>query len=248
MNVHPAIRTAVLLLLVFVLPACGSSGQERKSADTGREADAPMAGSGGGAAASCVLAVTYDGHTYVAIGVEVAPVEGKLLLGATIPPCNDTGDLSEPEELEEVTLAELPGVSPVVAVLLHGRDDVVLVRDDVDHDALPPGIRQLLRSPRCHAGDEPIELEGPWLGIVTPDEATEDDLVPPYDLEMSVDRSSAQRYERARLTIRVPSDLGRPLTRNDLRASLWEGGTISLTVACDGRDYVASRVAAYPPG
>jgi Family of unknown function (DUF6281) len=191
--------------------------------------------------------VTYDGHSYVALGVAVAPVEGNLLQGATIPPCNDTGELAEPENPEQVTVAELPGVSPSVAVLLQGRDDVVLVRDDVEHDELPQGVKQLLRAPRCDPGDAPIDLHGAWLGIVTPDETTEDDLVPPYDLEVSVDESSAPGYERARLAIRVPSDLGRPLTREDLRTSLWEGGTISITARCDGGQYVATHVEAHAP-
>jgi hypothetical protein len=200
------------------------------------------------AAGSCALTVTYQGHVYDAVGVEIAPPEGESVGLGTFPPCNDTGDLTAPEQPQGVALEELEGVSPTVAVLLSGRRDVVLVRDDVDHDALPPGVTRLLRAPPCDPGDEPIDLAGPWLGIAEADGDTEDDLVPPYDLEMTVRESSAPRYEGAHLTIRVPSSLGRPLSREDLRSSLWEGGTISLAVGCDGRDYVAAQVESHPPG
>lgn len=247
MSVRQAIGPIVLLLLLLAVAACGSAGREADRGDTpSREAVGPS-GPNVGAAGSCILAVTYDGHAYEAIGVDVAPAEGASLGSGTLPPCNDTGDLTKSEEPEEVALAALQDVSPSIAILLRGRSDVVLVRDDVDDHALPPGVTRLLRAPPCDPSDEPLELAGPWLGILGADGDTELDLDPPYDLEMTVSESSAARYEGAHLTIRAPSSLGRPLRREDIRSSLWEGGTISLTVSCHGRDYVAAQVEAYPP-
>jgi hypothetical protein len=204
------------------------------------------AGAAGGEG-SCALNVSYNGHTYVGSGVGVAPPEGKSLGRFALPPCDDTDDATGPEPGEEIELAELEGVSPSVAIVWRGRSDVVFIREDVDYDALPPALARLLRAPQCDPRDEPIQLAGPWLGIIGADGKTELDLVPPYDLEIFVDESSAQRYERAYLTVRVPAELGQPLTREDIRSSLWEGGTISLTVKCrDGR-YLAEQAEAHPP-
>jgi hypothetical protein len=71
-------------------------------------------------------------------------------------------------------------------------------------------------------------------------------MAPPYDLRMYVYESSAKRYERAYLTVRVAAELGHPLSRADIRSSIWEGGTISLTVKFHEGRYVAERVEAHP--
>ena len=39
----------------------------------------------------------------------------------------------------------------------------------------------------------------------------------------------------------------RPLIRDDIHSSLWEGGTIEFTAGCNNGRYVALRVVAYPP-
>jgi hypothetical protein len=49
------------------------------------------------------------------------------------------------------------------------------------------------------------------------------------------------------LDVRVPAALGKPLTRADLRASLWNGGTITVTATCRGGRYIATQVTAAPP-
>ena len=84
----------------------------------------------------------------------------------------------------------------------------------------------------------------PGLGA---DGHTELDLAPPYDVHIFVQETTSPRYERAFLTIRVPEELGRPLTRDDIHSSLWEGGTIEFTAGCNNGRYVALRVVAYPP-
>ena len=129
-------RFLSFLFLALALGGCGSGGARD---------DGPAAGSEG-VAASCALAVQYEGHTYLATGVEVAPRQGKSLVGGTFPPCDDTGGAKDPAPAEEVQIAELEGVDPSVAILLVGRDDVVLVRDGVDTDALPPEVTRLLQA------------------------------------------------------------------------------------------------------
>ena len=227
MNARRSTGLAACLLLAFMAAGCGSSGTERASGD-----------------ASCAFTVNYQGHTYIGSGVGVAPLEGKPLGQVTLPACDDTDDGTGAEPAEEIDIAEVDGVSPSVALAWRGHPDTVLIREDVDYDRLPPPLARLLRAPQCDPGDEPIELGGPWRGISG---AGEDDMTPPYDVEIYVDESSPKRYERAYLTIRVPAELGRPLSRADLRSSLWEGGTISLTVNCRNGRYVAEQVEAHPP-
>jgi Family of unknown function (DUF6281) len=225
----------VALLLALALAGCGS-GNDRVRGEPNASVEAE---------GSCVLTVLYDGHRYDAIAIEVAPPEGEILGQGTLPPCNDTGGDNESSEQIEITALE--GVAPSFALLWAGRNDVVFVRDDVDSGALPHEISRLLRASECDSADEPIELAGPWLGILGADGDTEVDLVPPYDLEMFVENASSPRYERANVSVRVPAALGEPLSREDVRSSLWKGGTISLTVTCREGLYIAQQVDAYPP-
>jgi len=229
MSKPQSIGFAAFLFLGLTAAGCGSAGTEA----VGEE--------------SCAFTVNYQGHTYIGSGVGVAPVEGKPLGRVTLPACHDTDDATGPEPTEEIELAEVEGVSPSVALAWRGHPDTVLIREDVDHDRLPSGLARLLRAPKCDPSDAPIHLSGPWQGISGVDGDAELDMAPPYDLVMYVDESSATRYERAYLTVRVPAELGRPLSREDIRSSLWEGGTVSLTVGCREGHYVAERVEAHPP-
>jgi len=136
----------------------------------------------------------------------------------------------------------LSGVDPDIAVLWN--TDTILVREGTD--PLPAAIERSLELPSCDQADEPIELSGMWIGILGADGNTELDMDPPYDVEMLVDTSSSPAYERAQLTIRVPASLGRPLTRDDVGASLWKGGRIAVSATCRGDGFVASEVAADP--
>ena len=85
------------------------------------------------------------------------------------------------------------------------------------------------------------------MGILGADDKTELDMKPPYDIKMIVEEASAARYERADLTIRVPSSLGTPLTREHVRSSLWKGGSVRVVAECaDGR-FIARDVQAFAP-
>jgi hypothetical protein len=215
---------------VLVGSACGSSGRE------------------GGSAASCIFLAKYQGREYTNLGVRIVPVAGRLLGVAVLPGCRDTGQRQTPPS-ERIPVAELPGVSSDIALVWVTGDGAVdrnelLIRMGIEQ--LPARVRRLMETPTCEPADEPIELAGPWLGIHDQDR-TELDLLPPYQLDMLVDQASSERYERAYLTIEVPKSLGQPLTRGDVAASLWEGGTISTTIKCQGGRFVVRDVKAYPP-
>lgn len=200
---------------------------------------------GANVSASCAFVVDYDGHRYVGAAAQVGPVEGDPLGVATQPGCRDTPDGETPDDAE-VEVVEIEAVSSEVALTIRGRHDSVLIREDVDFDRLPAELALLLRAPRCE-GLEPIRISGRWLGILGADGQTEVDLKPPYDVRINVTQSSSVRYARAELSVRVPADLGRPLVRSDIESSLWEGGTLSATVSCDGGRFVATAIDASPP-
>ena len=221
------IRSGFFGLLAFALGGCGGS-------------TAHVAGS----EAACAFLVDYEGRIYAGWGVQVAPREVRPVGTGVLLGCDDGNGASRDEKIE---LAEIDGVSPAVALAWRGHGDTVLIRDGIDYDRLPPALSRLQQAPRCAPRDEPIQLSGPWLGITGLDGRREREVVPPYHLEIYVEESSAKRYERAFLSVRVPARLGRPLTRADIRSSLWEGGTIEVGVGCANGRYVAKRVEAKPP-
>ena len=114
-----------LLALPLALAACGSASNEVSGGQT------TEVSGGGGVAASCAMLVSYDGHNYLGTAVEGEPVAGESLGSGTIPPCNDTGGAGTTSPAEEVELTAVQGVPPTIAIMLAGRTDVVLVRDDV---------------------------------------------------------------------------------------------------------------------
>jgi hypothetical protein len=214
----------MVLIAVALLTGCSGSTK-----------DQGIAGNSG----SCVLRARLDGRWYFATGgFRVIPEYGEPLGTATVPPCGDEDGYS----IEAVAIV---GLSPEVGFASPSYEDAVFLAEGTD--PLPPELVRLRHEPTCGQRDAPIQLHGPWLGIIGADGETEVDLVPPYDLSMRVDDASDARYERAFLTIRVGSDMGRPLSREDVRSSLWEGGDLSVTATCrDGR-FLAEQVTASPP-
>ena len=221
---------ALYAVMAASLAACGGS-----SGETGTE----------GSNASCALDVRYRGESYGGVTVRVAPREGARLGFALLPFCHDTRKRNEASP-EQIPIARLPGVSPKLALVWVGRSDMVLVRE-ATMKRLPPEVARLLDPPGCDRKDAPIRLFGEWLGILGADGNTEVDLVAPYNVQVFVKDASARRYERAFLTVRVPTSLRRPITRDDVRSSLWKGGTIEFSTRCRGSSYIAERVRAYSP-
>jgi Family of unknown function (DUF6281) len=220
-----------VLLLVILAAATGCAASH-----TGIQA---------GGSGACADIVTFHGVRYSGLSVRVSPVAGRVLGKAVSPPCDDTNGQLPAVRGERIGVAELPGVSPSVAIVPVGRNDSIYVRADRTH--LPPAVMRLTRTPRCVSADAPISLAGPWMGILAPGGRTETDLAPPYDLSLLVQHTSSARYARAFLDVRVPVSLGRPITRPELRASLLHGGTIAITATCRSGRYVATHVETAPP-
>ncbi len=187
----------------------------------------------------CAFRARLDGRWYAATGaIRVIPEYGRPLGSAIVPPCGSDEGFS-------IDAVAIKGVNPEVAFASAHYEDIVFLGEGTE--TLPGGLKRLRDEPTCVDDDAPIDLHGPWLGIVGPHNETEVDLVPPYDLEMRVDEASAARYERVFLTIHVSERLGRPLSREDVRSSLWEGGTVSVAATCVDGEFWAEQVTASPP-
>lgn len=218
--------SAVALLVITAMGACGSGGTAQ-------------VGSG-----SCAFIAHFEGARYERITVKMAPPEGEPIGIATLPPCDDTG-ADDSGDGEEIEVGRLDGVSPRDAVLWQGHPDAVLVREGIK--TYPQEVTRLLEPPACDPTHAPIRLSGTWLGILGADGKTEVDLEPPYDVDMFVADASEARYEGAFITVRVPKGAGRPLSRDDVRESLWEGGRVTVEVRCPIKGYVAESISAQPP-
>jgi Family of unknown function (DUF6281) len=224
-------RSFLALLLAIIAGVCAGCTSAGLTKDGGGEAD-------------CAMVARYHDRSYAGTTVRVVPPQGSRVGFAVVPGCNDTGQKQDPPD-EKIAVARLRGVSPDVALVVPGRDNFILVRRDIDR--LPPQIRTLLHAPRCRQRDAPIRLSGPWLGILGPGGKTEVDLVPPYDVDLLASKASASRYRNAFLSARVPASLGHPLTKDDLRDSLWKGGSIDIEAGCKAGRFVAQRLTTTPP-
>ncbi|MEX0985242.1 MAG: DUF6281 family protein [Actinomycetota bacterium] len=193
--------------------------------------------------ASCIEVALFDGVTYDMYHAYTIPEPGERLGQAKRPGCPSPED-PNPEAFT-FDIARLPGVDPSVAFVHMEIPELIFVR--LEDGKRPAEVEQYLHPPTCVASDEPIEMSGPWLGILGADGDTEVDLVPPYDVRLQVVHASSSKYFRGLIWVRVPPALGQPLTRSDLRTSLWEGGDLTVTAVCDGELFVATSVVASPP-
>jgi hypothetical protein len=184
---------------------------------------------------SCAFGAQLGGRSYYTMGgINIVPTYGEPLGSAVVPPCRD----DEGFRIEAFSIA---GVDPKVAFASPEREETIFVAEGVYE--MPPELQRLRHPPRCVHGDAPVELTGQWLGILDPGV----DLVPPYRLQMRVDLASVPRYERTFVAVRVEPELGRPLDREDLRSSLWKGGSLTRTVSCSARGrFLAKAITAIP--
>lgn len=221
---------SVSVVLVTALAACGTA-----------PTDSVRAGEGSG---SCANIAIFEGREYSGRNAVIHPTAGAVVGEARLPACSDT-NLATTAADEFVSVAELKGVEPDIAIVNAMTPEVIYVRSDLR--TLPPEVERYFHAPSCSPDDAPVELHGMWLGIVGPDETTELDMIPPYTLEMLVTRSTSPTYANSEITIEVPRSLGRPLTRNDVKTSLWEAGTLDVRATCDGDRFVAESVEAFAP-
>jgi hypothetical protein len=224
-------RSFLAFLLVIIAGLCAGCTSARPTTE-------------GGGEAACAMVLRYHDRSYAGTTVHIVPPQGSRVGFAVVPGCNDTGQKQAPPD-EKIAVARLRGVSPEVALVMPGRDDVVLVRRGIDQ--LPPRVRALLHAPTCEQQDAPIRLSGPWLGILGPGGKTEVDLVPPYEVDLLASKASTSRYRNAFLSVRVPAGLGHPITKDDLRNSLWKGGSIDIEAGCKAGRFVAQRLTTTPP-
>jgi uncharacterized protein DUF6281 len=226
---------AALLVATLISAGCSEPSVPSQSVDEG---DVLTAGGG-----SCAFIVTFRGERYLGRRVLVEPPLGERLGEAVIPSCPDSSG-GESIGDERIPVVELEGIDPNVAIVWEGRPSSILVREDVD--PFPSELQPYLERPVCDPSREPIRLFGQWVGIIEPDETTELDLIPPYDLELLVSVASSPEYRGADLVVRVPASSARLVTREDIRTSLWEGGSIEMTVRCAGDRFLADTVGTYP--
>lgn len=221
-------------MMSLFLAACSET-----SGSSVRPRQGDVLGSGEG---SCALIVTFRGERYVGRQVLVEPPLGRGLGEGVIPSCDDSDEDGSAEE--RITVVKLLGIDPSIAIVWVGQPSSILIREDLD--PFPSELERYFDRPVCDPAHEPLRLFGQWVGIIQPDQTTEVDLDPPYDLELLVSVASAPEYEGADLVIRVPASAGRLVTKKDIRTSLWEGGSIEVTVRCSGRRFLAESVSTYP--
>lgn len=221
--------------MTVVLAACADPPEPSRAVNEG---EVLSAGEG-----SCALIVTFRGERYVGRQVLVEPPLGEGSGEAVIPACNDSNG-GDSVGVERIPVVELKGTDPSVAVVWEGQPSSIFVREDID--PLPSELQTYFERPVCDPSREPIHLFGLWIGIIQPDQTTELDLIPPYDLELLVSVASSPEYRGADLTVRVPASGGRLVSKEDIRTSLWKGGSIEMTVRCAGDRFLADTVGTYP--
>lgn len=190
-------------------------------------------GGGGTGVADCAAVVVYKGHTYYGNGgVKRDPETTGRSMPAVMPGCDDTGDQSKAERDEPVRVFELADVAPSTAVYLDGA---IYIREGRD---LPKPTRRWFLTPRCRTTGR-FEMTGDWLGVTGPKKVRFDgDIRLPYRLEMHV-TSGPSRYVGATIPVRATEATNPALTTEDVKKSLWKGGTVTASVHCAGRHFEA---------
>ena len=205
------------LLALILLPGCGASG------------------GGGTGEASCAAVIEYAGHTYWGSGeLTRMPATTGRTETAVLPACNDTGanGVMADEPDEQVTIEELADIPLREGFLFHGS---FYVRG---RGGLPAEAAGWFEPVRCDQ-DSPMTLSGRWIGVTSPHRPRFDgDLRPPYRLEMWVGEGPAA-YADSRIFVRADEHTDPQLTTPDVKRALWDDGTITARVHCEGRRFVA---------
>lgn len=175
--------------------------------------------SGGGAegSASCAALLEIDGVRYLGHGdLRRRPQTTDRRVEVVVPSCDDTGGRDEAVPERAASAQELVGVPVGRAVMMDGA---LYLRRGTD---LPPAARA-------------------WFEPVTCDHPGDGDLRPPYRLDIAVDVGPAA-YVGATVTIQVSADTRPALGPDDVRATLWTGGSVTTRVRCAGDRFTALSV------
>lgn len=195
---------------------------------------------------TCAPVAHFRGHTYRSGNAAVHPVNSAPIGQMQVSGCTDLGEPGQPATSpweDSVTVERLPGVPPRVAVIEQADlPTVIWVSGDEFKGPFPPRLARYFVPPTCRPNDEPLVLEGPWIGILGADGKTELDMLPPYDVMVFVTSTSSDHYLRADLTIRVPPSLGTPLTHDEATSTLRTGGPIHVEAVCSSHGYLATKV------
>lgn len=199
-------------------------------------------GDGAGSSASCAALIVWHGQTYMGVGgLVIQPAHGRPLGLATIPPCQDTGDQTQPGGAQHVPVFALGRTSPHRAIV---NGTSVYVRNATH---LPRSVVALLRVPACTEPQQ-FPVVARWGGVETSHKPKFDgDLRPPYRLDLLVTDGPAPLH-RAQITAAVDSSTTGLLTPADVRTVLWTYGTLHLTMSCAGKAYHVNAIGSRTPG
>ncbi|MEU1087823.1 DUF6281 family protein [Streptomyces sp. NPDC005892] len=125
MNVARCTSGVVLTVLAVMSVAACSSGSSSE-----------------GGSASCAYRVAYEGRIYRDVSKTDGPV-GKKLGSATVPPCEENDDGDEAEQ-EVVTVYEIDGVDPGIAVAVGDTPDGTRTVAAYSGTRLPPEVKKLI--------------------------------------------------------------------------------------------------------
>lgn len=219
-------RHQALALVVACLPltltACGANG--------------PNLGETTNTSASCAAVLRVDGKDYLGIGgLRRDPEVTGEEVEAVMPGCNDTG--GEAPTDETVSAQVLSEVDTDTALFYEGA---VYVREGTD---APEELTRWRTAPTCDTVGT-FELSGTWLGVQGPHKPEQDgDIQLPYRITMHVD-DGPEQYEKAEVVVHADTETSPALGPDDVKSTLWTGGTVTATVRCDGDRFEATALTA----
>jgi hypothetical protein len=186
--------------------------------------------------ASCAAAADFRGVGYVGAGELLrTPRPGSVLGQATVPACDDGNGSAGPRD---VTVWEVPGVSPGTAVMAADR---LYIAEDVT--AWPPALEALRRAVACT--DAVTSVSGAWTSAEGPMPTEDGRLEPPYVAVVAADGGAGlplARYSSVSLPIEITERTTGAGDRNLVRRGLQAGEAVTVDVHCEGDDFVADRI------
>ena len=218
-------RQQVLALAVACLPlgltSCGASG--------------PTLGETTRSSASCAAVLRVDGKDYLGTGGlrRDPPVTGEEI-EAVLPGCNDTGGEAQPGET--VSAQVLSEVDSDTALLFNGD---VYVREGSEAPDLRTGARRPRATPTAPSSSR---ARGSGSRVRTSRSRTATSSFP-YRITMHVDEGPDE-YERAQVVVHAGAETNPALGPDDVKSTLWTGGTVTAQVRCDGDKFAATALTA----